>query len=212
MIRWEIAMNILRPLFAASLVAGLFAAFAPAPVAWSQSVDANTIIQTLKPSGKTRSLTRSFGNNQASAADQQFLNTLPTRGIRIEQRKKLDEIVAKQDLPKIDVTIEFDYNSDRIRPDAIASVNELGKALSSDALKGARIVLNGHTDATGTDEYNLSLSDRRAASVRNYLISRFGIPAERLIAIGYGEERLKNAADPQSGENRRVEVINLTQG
>ena len=201
-------MKNIRPI----LAAGIAALLVSAPCAWAQSVDANTIIQTLKPSGKTRSLTRSFGNDNAAAADQQFLNELPTRGIRIEQRKKLDEIVAKQELPKIDVTIEFDYNSDRIRPDAIASVNELGKALASDALKGSRIVLNGHTDAAGTGEYNLNLSDRRAASVRAYLISHFGIGADRLIAIGYGEERLKNASEPLSGDNRRVEVINLTQG
>jgi len=198
-----------------TLAAGVIAAVAvafPATFSSAQSLDATSIEQQLTAKPKTRSLTRSFGGDAAAKADAQFLNSLPTRGIRIDQRKKLDEIVAKQELPKIDITINFDFNSDQIRPDAFAVVDELGKALSGDALKGSRIVLNGHTDATGSDGYNQDLSDRRAASVRAYLIEKFGIAADRLVAIGYGEERLKNQGDPFADENRRVEVINLTQG
>jgi outer membrane protein OmpA-like peptidoglycan-associated protein len=180
--------------------------------AFAQTVSSDTIVESLKPK---KPLTRSLSGKPKtlSAEDAAFLNDLPnTRGLRIDQRKKLDEIVAKQDLPKIDITINFDYDSDQIRPDSIAAVEELGKALTSDALAKAKIVLNGHTDAAGTDGYNLDLSNRRAASVRNFLIAKFSIDGERLVAIGYGEERLKNTGDPAAAENRRVEVINLTSG
>lgn len=181
----------------------------------AQSVDASTIVDRLKPkeAPRTRSLTRSLVKPDAgNAEDAAFLKSLPTRGIRIEQRKKLDEIVAKQDLPRIDITINFDYDSATIRPESLADVDELGKALSSEALSSYRIVLNGHTDAAGSDGYNQDLSERRAAAVRDYLIGSFAIDANRLIAIGYGEERLKNTDDPLAAENRRVEVINLTNG
>ncbi|GIL03142.1 MAG: hypothetical protein BroJett030_30410 [Alphaproteobacteria bacterium] len=183
--------------------------FLAAP-ALAQAVDAGTIVETLTPK---KPLTRSFkAPSAADAADEQFLQSLPTRGLRIDQRKKLDEIVAKKELPKIDITINFDYDSDRIRPDSIPALTELGKALTSEALASSRIVLNGHTDAAGSEAYNQNLSDRRAASVRDYLIGTFNIGPDRLIAVGFGEERLKNPVDPLAAENRRVEVVNLTSG
>jgi outer membrane protein OmpA-like peptidoglycan-associated protein len=181
----------------------------------AQTVDSGSLVESLTPkTQKTRSLTRSLKAQPAgpSAEDAEFLKTLPTRGIRIEQRKKLDEIVKQQDLPRVDIEINFDFNSAEITPASIPDVDELGKALSSEALSAYRIVLNGHTDAVGSDGFNQELSERRAASVRQYLIEVFKIAPDRLIAIGYGEERLKNPAVPDGAENRRVEIINLTQG
>jgi outer membrane protein OmpA-like peptidoglycan-associated protein len=188
-----------------------------APHVSAQTVDSGSLVESLTPksqSQKTRSLTRSLKPQPAgpSAEDAEFLKTLPTRGIRIEQRKKLDEIVKQQDLPRVDIEINFDFNSAEITPASIPDVNELGKALSSEALSAYRIVLNGHTDAVGGDTFNQELSERRASAVRQYLIDAFKIAPDRLIAIGYGEERLKNPAVPDAAENRRVEIINLTQG
>ena len=185
-----------------------------AGLAQAQTLNSDAIVNSLKPKAATRSLTRSFNNQSSgpSAEDSQFLNSLPTRGIRIEQRKKLEEIVKKEDLPRIDIEIGFDYDSAAIRSDSVKDVIELGKALASDALAGSRIVLNGHTDAAGSDAYNQELSERRAVSVRKFLVDNFGIKPDRLVAIGYGEESLKNTGDPLASENRRVEVINLTSG
>ena len=198
---------------AAGIVSACVISTAAPKAAFAQSLDASSIEQQLKPkeTQKTRSLTRSFAN-PAETEDQKFLKSLPTRGIRIEQRQKLDEIVKTNDLPRIDIEIKFDYDSASIKAESVPDVDELGKALTSDALKEYRIVLNGHTDAAGSNDYNQDLSDRRAASVRDYLITKFGISEDRLIAIGYGEERLKNVDDPLAAENRRVEVINLTSG
>jgi outer membrane protein OmpA-like peptidoglycan-associated protein len=67
------------------------------------------------------------------------------------------------------------------------------------------VVIEGHTDATGSDDYNLSLSQRRAASVKQYLISVHGIDAARLEAVGLGKTRPLYAADPFAPENRRVQ-------
>lgn len=208
-------MKYLRIVVAAGLVSASWT-FGPVldGVANAQTTDSRTIIESLAPKKpKTRSLTRSFSTKKpAETADDAFLKALPTRGIRIDQRKKLDEIVKKQELPSIDIEINFDYDSAQIRPSSLADVDALGQALTNEALAESRIVLNGHTDASGSDAYNQNLSDRRAAAVREYLISTFGITPDRLVAIGYGEERLKNANDPLAEENRRVEVINLTKG
>lgn len=203
-------MKSFSSMFAASIVSAAFLTGSAAlgVGAYAQSMNSDEIIGSLKPKKQlTRSLTP---GKKVDPQDKQFLEALPTRGIRIDQRKKLDEIVEKQELPSIDIEISFDFNSAQIRPDSLPDVSELGKALSSDALAKSRIVLNGHTDAKGSNEYNQNLSDQRAAAVRDFLIENFGISADRLIAIGYGEERLKNASDPEAAENRRVEVINLT--
>jgi outer membrane protein OmpA-like peptidoglycan-associated protein len=178
----------------------------------AQTVSSDALVESLTPkAAATRSLTRSLAK-PAPSADEVFLENLPTRGIRIELRQKLDEIVDRQDLPKVDIEIGFDFDSAQIRQSSIPDVDELGKALSSATLGDSRFALNGHTDASGSDAYNQALSERRAAAVRAYLIDKFGIDDDRLIAIGYGEERLKNDEDPLAPENRRVEVINLTKG
>jgi hypothetical protein len=67
----------------------------------------------------------------------------------------------------------------------------------------------GHTDGRGSAEYNLGLSNARAKSVREFLIKKFDIAPDQLVAVGFGEEQLKNADDPDAGENRRVQVVNM---
>lgn len=202
-----------RNFLVAALMCAAVVCLAGCPLpALAQTVSSDSLVESLKPKQPaTRSLTRSLAKTEPSA-DDVFLKSLPTRGIRIELRKKLDEIVDRQDLPRVDIEIGFDFDSAQIRKSSIADVDELGKALSSAALEQSRFALNGHTDASGSDDYNQALSDRRAAAVRDYLIEKFGIGGDRLIAIGYGEERLKNTGDPLAPENRRVEIINLTKG
>lgn len=69
------------------------------------------------------------------------------------------------------------------------------------------IVVAGHTDSNGTDAYNQALSQRRAAAVKSYLVSR-GVPANRIQTIGYGEANpiATNATDAGRAQNRRVEL------
>jgi OOP family OmpA-OmpF porin len=68
-----------------------------------------------------------------------------------------------------------------------------------------RVVIEGHTDAVGAELYNESLSQRRAQSVRRYLVTMHGIDAERLEAVGLGELTPLPGRDPLAGENRRVQ-------
>ena len=84
------------------------------------------------------------------------------------------------------------FDSADILPEARPSLDELGKALSDPKLKGGSFLIAGHTDAKGSDEYNLALSQRRAASVKAFLIETFKVDEGRLSVIGFGEEQFKN--------------------
>lgn len=88
-------------------------------------------------------------------------------------------------------------------------MKKLGAALSDEKLKGSVFLVAGHTDAKGSDAYNLSLSDQRAKSVAEFLIENFHIDPKQLVAIGFGEEKLKNRENPLAAENRRVQVVNM---
>jgi OOP family OmpA-OmpF porin len=121
----------------------------------------------------------------------------------VEEFKKV-----KEALPKIDLRILFEYNSDRPTPVGMSELARLGEALQK--LPPGVYGLVGHTDAIGSPEYNLTLSVRRAAAVRAILISQYGIPAERLTATGLGLSQLILGIDPRSEAHRRVEVVNMT--
>ena len=105
--------------------------------------------------------------------------------------------------------IEFVKGSAELSPTAIAQLEELGKALAASALTSFRFEIAGHTDATGSDEFNQSLSLRRARSVQTYLVEVMAVAPERLNISGYGEDRLAVPSDPDAAQNRRVEIINL---
>jgi outer membrane protein OmpA-like peptidoglycan-associated protein len=106
----------------------------------------------------------------------------------------------------VDLTVYFEYNSDRVTDRARDLLDQLGEALASPQLRDHRFLIAGHTDAVGTDEFNFDLSYRRAAAVREYLARFHGIARYRLAIKGWGRRRLKDPANPESGINRRVEV------
>jgi len=188
----------------------------PAGAAYAQSVTSSDILNALKPVTKTQtSATRSFGTpkpetNSVSSSDRSFIQSLgSSRAIKVEQRDKLIAIVDKSDLPSINIRILFAYDSDRIEGGSFADLNEIGEALLDQSLADSKIMLNGHTDAAGSRNYNQDLSERRALSVKRYLTQRLFVPSEMLVVSGFGEDRLRDPDDPNSGRNRRVEIINL---
>jgi OOP family OmpA-OmpF porin len=67
----------------------------------------------------------------------------------------------------------------------------------------------GHTDATGSREYNLELSQRRAVSVMEMLATTFSVDPAMLVAVGFGEEQLQDPQNPDNGINRRVQLLNI---
>lgn len=105
-----------------------------------------------------------------------------------------------------DLAIHFGFNSSDLTPEAQAQLDELAKALKSDALLTYSFSINGHTDAAGSERYNEWLSRERAGSVVGYLTDEHQIDPERLQAEGYGETALVDQAEPMSPMNRRVEV------
>lgn len=106
----------------------------------------------------------------------------------------------------VDVRVEFEFDSDVLLPGAKATLDQVALALSSDEFFAEDFVLEGHADAVGTEAYNQDLSERRAASVRRYLVEFGGVTMERLSSIGFGETRLLEPENPTSGVNRRVRV------
>lgn len=179
---------------------------------YAQDLNANDIVRSLSVSKKpkTRSLGKQDGGTPAySDAEKNLIKSIPTRGLKVNLKKQIGEIIDNRKPPRLDIEIQFDFNSDSIRPESVPDLNALGTALIDPSLSTSRIILNGHTDAKGTQSYNLDLSERRAVSIRQYLLGHFPIEDERLIAIGFGEERLKNSDDPEAAENRRVEVVNM---
>ena len=104
-----------------------------------------------------------------------------------------------------DLRVNFEINSFALTADSKATLNELAKAMQMDQLSDLRFEIGGHTDASGSAGYNQQLSEKRAASVVDYLLGK-GIDRNRLDWIGHGEEMLADPANPASGTNRRVEV------
>ncbi len=169
-----------------------------------------TALQAKKP------LTRSLSIDPQAAADKQAVDKLRTRSISIEpagppsadDRAQIAAIA--QSKPAIDLEIYFDYNSANIAPQAAPAVAALGNTLSKDQFRGTVFFINGYTDAKGSPEYNLDLSQRRADSVRRVLIQRYGLAPDTLVAAGFGKDYLKNPANPYADENRRVQIVNTT--
>ncbi|WP_052331422.1 OmpA family protein [Echinicola vietnamensis] len=138
---------------------------------------------------------------------------LSTKGIRLFADST---IVRDLFLDKIEIgkTIEleniyYDFDKWEIRPDAALELDKLVKILEDNPTM--KIELNSHTDSRGSDSYNQTLSEKRAQSAVDYIISR-GVSRVRIEARGYGESRLLNACDDgvectdeQHQQNRRTE-------
>ncbi|RIK99651.1 MAG: OmpA family protein [Proteobacteria bacterium] len=188
-----------------ALLAGAFTFGTMDPVLAGE-LSARQIVDGLK-APKTRSLSVQE-RPSLSADDLATLNRIRrTRSLSSGDRAQMAEIAGKR--PSVDLQIYFDFDSAELSAKAEPQLNNLGQALTSPELVGSVIMLGGHTDAKGSDAYNQSLSERRAETVKRFLIERYKIPAENLVAAGYGESRLKNKAAPDAAENRRVEIINM---
>jgi outer membrane protein OmpA-like peptidoglycan-associated protein len=109
------------------------------------------------------------------------------------------------DVIKLNQKVYFKYDKSDILPRSYPLLNEVATILDENAEITIRI--EGHTDSRGSDSYNKKLSDRRAASVRQYLMGR-GIDGSRMQSVGFGEERPieDNATDAGRAANRRVEL------
>jgi len=106
----------------------------------------------------------------------------------------------------IALPVEFDFGKADLTAKGRDIVDELAEAMNDAALLPHVFIVEGHTDAVGSDQANLGLSKRRAETVQRELISR-GVAAVRLQPAGYGELRLLPGVPGTNGRNRRVEVV-----
>jgi OmpA-OmpF porin, OOP family len=136
---------------------------------------------------------------------------------RIDRRYTLDEIRyspgVRDRMPRIDLdTINFETGSWEITPDQAQKLAAIAQGINQAVQQNPREVylIEGHTDAVGSDVDNLSLSDRRAESVAQVLTEQFQVPAENLTSQGYGEQYLKVASQGPERINRRVTMRRIT--
>jgi len=107
-----------------------------------------------------------------------------------------------------DMLVNFGHNSAELTAAAKVNLEQIAGALKDQRLSAANFVVEGHTDAIGSENYNLSLSERRANSVTAFLLDR-GVNSSKVTAVGIGESSPR-AADAFDPTNRRVEIrINL---
>jgi outer membrane protein OmpA-like peptidoglycan-associated protein len=116
--------------------------------------------------------------------------------------------VAPEPAPAPSYVIEdvnFDFDKSNLKPAATNTLDDVVIGLRHQS--GVKYEIGGYTDSVGTDAYNQSLSERRAASVRNYLIEH-GVEGGQLSTVGYGETNpvATNATEEGRAKNRRVEV------
>ncbi len=104
-----------------------------------------------------------------------------------------------------DSGLMFDLNKSNLSAATETNLTELATTLKK--YDDTNILIEGHTDASGTDKYNQELSERRAASVRSFLMAQ-NINSQRMTATGYGEDQpiASNKTESGSQQNRRVEV------
>jgi len=109
----------------------------------------------------------------------------------------------------VSLTIQFEFGSAQLTPDPRTVLNNLGPALKSQQLSANVFLIEGHTDSVGSEAYNTRLSEDRARSVRDYLVSTFGIEPSRLDAVGRGKSDPLDRQNPESPLNRRVQIVNI---
>ena len=182
--------------------------------AGDNNVTEDEIVRALTPEKKpplTRGLSAGPQTSPAaSAAEGKFVQTIrgrTTRSLSVSEREEIAAIV--KDKPKIDLEINFEYNSADVSAKSLPSVQALGRALSNADLKGSTFVVAGHTDAAGGEGYNQDLSERRADAIKRYLVDKYGINGSDLVTVGYGKSKLKDPNQPMAEANRRVQVVNM---
>ena len=165
-----------RRKFAKTFALALLAIGTLSQAARAGDLSAQQIVDGLK-APKTRSLSATSAQPAPlSASDAAFIDRVrKTRSLSSADRDQVQQIA--QSRPSVDVEIYFDYNSAALTPKAEPQLNNLGKALTSQDLSGAVVMLGGHTDAKGGDGYNQSLSGA-VETTKGFLIDNYHVSAD----------------------------------
>ncbi|CUI72368.1 OmpA family protein [Cognatishimia activa] len=116
-------------------------------------------------------------------------------------------LVVDAGTPQNGYFIHFAFDSDRLTSAYQQHLQNLSLALRSEDMAGICILLVGHTDAVGSSAYNQILSERRARSVKNFLVGALSMSSGRFAAKGHGEGNLLDGYTPSDAHHRRVEIL-----
>jgi outer membrane protein OmpA-like peptidoglycan-associated protein len=133
------------------------------------------------------------------------------RGYSLDEVRRSYPVLERMRRVDLD-TINFEFGSWDVERDQFNKLERIADAIRRilDRSPDEVFLIEGHTDAVGSDVDNLSLSDRRAETVAVILSETFGIPPENLTTQGYGEEHLKVFTEEPSRINRRVSLRRIT--
>ncbi|PIE55880.1 MAG: hypothetical protein CSA34_06970 [Desulfobulbus propionicus] len=128
------------------------------------------------------------------------------------QSQDIINALALEDSPeaRIDLNVNFAFDSDQLTASGKKQVAEIAKALNTPSLQADRFLLEGHTDGVGSEAYNIDLSMRRALTVSHTLQNEYGVKVE-MRTKGYGETRPVATNETEAGRavNRRVSLVRL---
>jgi OmpA-OmpF porin, OOP family len=186
-----------------ALTAALMCVLPVQPAPAQDAAEINRIIRGLAPiAGQTVA----GGGSNLLSAPAPGLGAVPPQPVLVEVYLR-DRVILVDTTYAMDFEVYFPFDSAELTPQARLELSALGQALASAELRPYRYLIAGHTDAVGQAGYNQSLSERRAAAVRQFLIDTFPISPGRLVSIGFGQDRLKLPDQPRAAINRRVEVL-----
>ena len=144
-----------------------------------------------------------------------FLDQPPVE--RVERLYSIDEVRysarIRDKVRRVDLdTITFEFGSAAVEESEVAKLEGVAVAMERmlEENPAETFLIEGHTDAVGSNVANLALSDERAESVAEALTKVFGIPPENLVTQGYGEQYLKIDTEERERENRRVAIRRIT--
>ena len=110
-------------------------------------------------------------------------------------------------LPQVRFDVVFDPDSAIVRPASYQMLGSIADALYDPKLRPFRFLIVDHVESAGRRDHNLTLSQRRAESIRDVLVSTFKVSPKRLTALGLGEEQLQDVNRPASPANARAQII-----
>jgi OmpA-OmpF porin, OOP family len=229
--RSAVTALLLAPAFAAPVMAGevkmfdrppsvsevqeLLAAPAPAPAPRYRSIEiiggAVKSAQSNAPSPSTTHASYETADRRQAApasamapapVEEVAASPMPPAQVATTQAQPREERHQPSDQAAFGFRINFRFDSAVIPAEAYEYLDTVGTVLHSEP--GVAIVVEGHTDARGADAYNMTLSERRAKAVEDYLVQKHQIPESRIQAVGKGKTEPLNS-NPFDPNNRRVQ-------
>jgi OOP family OmpA-OmpF porin len=177
-----------------------FAAALTAAIA-QQPINSNQMATSLATISNTGLAVTGAQMRQAAMDNiRNYPGSIPPRPLTFPQMENQAQFV---------VEVDFDFNKAVIKPSSYRTIGAIADALHNPILLGYGFLVVGHTDAVGTRQYNIGLSQRRAEAIVAALVDPFGVNPAILQPVGLGEEQLRDPEHPTSGVNRRVQLINV---